>query len=160
MPLKKFVKAPDFSLPSTNKKTFQLSKDFKDKACLIFFYPKDQTKGCTKEVCSFRDNFQFFKSLDIPIVGISRDDIKSHEEFKELHQLPFELLSDKSGKVCKAYDAMMPIVRMPKRVTYLLDENHQIVAAHEGLMDGPAHVRAMMEVLDGLKLSRNEGSTN
>ncbi|WP_200979103.1 peroxiredoxin [Echinicola sp. 20G] len=145
MALKTQTKAPNFSLSSTSEKTFTLSEDFKGKSCLIFFYPKDQTSGCTKEVCSFRDNFQLFKSLDIPIVGISRDSIESHETFKKMHQLPFELLSDTDGKVCKAYDALMPIIKMPKRITYLLDKEHRIVAFHEGLLDGPAHVKAMME---------------
>lgn len=145
MSLKKHKKAPDFALPSTSNKTFKLSEDFKGKACLIFFYPKDQTKGCTQEVCSFRDNFQFFRSLDIPLVGISRDSVESHEEFKKLHQLPFELLSDQDGKVCKAYNALIPLIKVPKRITYLLDKDHKIVSIHEGLLDGPAHVEAMME---------------
>ncbi|WP_215223820.1 peroxiredoxin [Echinicola shivajiensis] len=150
MAIKINSKAPDFSLISTSNKKFKLSEDFKGQPCLIFFYPKDQTQGCTKEVCSFRDNFQIFKSLDVNIVGISRDSIKSHEEFKKMHNLPFELLSDPTGEVCKKYDALIPLIKMPKRITYLLDKNHRIIAAHEGLFDGPGHVKAMIEEINQL----------
>ncbi len=150
MALKINQEAPDFTLPSTSGSSFQLSEDFKGKFCLLFFYPKDQTKGCTQEVCSFRDNFHLFSKLDIPLVGISRDSIASHQEFKEMHKLPFELLADESGAVCKAYKALMPIVRVPKRITYLLNAKHEIVAVHEGLFDGPAHVEAMMKEVQAL----------
>ncbi|AWW32460.1 peroxiredoxin [Echinicola strongylocentroti] len=145
MSLKKNTKAPDFTLPSTAGKDFRLAGDFKGKPALIFFYPKDQTKGCTQEVCSFRDNFGVFSSLDISLVGISRDSIASHQEFKKMHQLPFELLSDEDGSVCKQYKALMPLIKIPKRITYLLNDAHEIVAIHEGLFDGPAHVKSMME---------------
>ncbi|GGF29350.1 peroxiredoxin [Echinicola rosea] len=150
MPLQKNTKAPDFSLPSTSGQNFRLSENFKEKAALIFFYPKDQTKGCTQEVCSFRDNFQAFKSLEIPIVGISRDSLTSHQEFKQMHRLPFELLSDEDGSVCKQYKALMPLIKMPKRITYLLNPSHEIIAVHEGLFDGPGHVKAMLEEVKGM----------
>lgn len=151
MALKIQQKAPDFTLPSTSGQSFTLSRDFANSYCLLFFYPKDQTKGCTQEVCSFRDNFHAFRNLDIPIVGISRDSIESHHKFKEMHRLPFELLSDKDGTVCKQYKALMPLINMPKRITYLLDKHHQIISIHEGLFDGPAHVKAMMEEIEKLK---------
>ncbi len=138
-------KAPNFTLPSTSGKKFSLYGDFKGQACLLFFYPKDQTKGCTQEVCSFRDNFSIFQELNIPIVGISRDDIKSHLKFKSDHQLPFELLSDNGGATCKAYKALVPVLNIPKRITYLLDNNHHITAVHEGFFDGQAHVERMIE---------------
>ncbi|MDN3670980.1 peroxiredoxin [Echinicola jeungdonensis] len=144
-------KAPDFTLESTSGKKFILGENFKNQACLIFFYPKDQTKGCTKEVCSFRDNFHVFKDLNIPIVGISRDDIPSHLKFKNDHQLPFELLSDPNGEVCKSYGALMPVLNIPKRITYLLDNNHQIMAVHEGLFNGPKHVEKMVDELTQIK---------
>ncbi|AGA79148.1 peroxiredoxin [Echinicola vietnamensis] len=151
MALQKNTKAPDFSLPSTSGDLFKLSENFKGKSALIFFYPKDQTKGCTQEVCSFRDNFSVFSSLEIPIVGISRDSIASHQEFKKMHRLPFELLCDEDGSVCKQYKALMPLIKMPKRITYLLNAQHEIVAVHEGLFDGPAHVKAMMEEVKALE---------
>lgn len=149
MALKTGQKAPSLELPSTSGQNFSLKEDFKGKACLIFFYPKDQTKGCIQEVCSFRDNFRIFQQLDISIVGISRDDTKSHLQFKEDHQLPFELLSDRKGEVCKAYKALVPILGIPKRITYLLDKNHHITAVHEDFFDGKAHVAHMIEELQG-----------
>jgi thioredoxin-dependent peroxiredoxin len=90
------------------------------------FLPKDFTKVCTAEACDFRDQFSAFRDLDVPVIGISRDSIAKHLKFKEEHKLPFELLSDGSGKVCKKYDALVPILKMPKRVTYFVDKNHVI----------------------------------
>jgi len=116
------TKAPDFTLASTDGNDFTLSKDMANKACVIYFYPKDFTPGCTQEACSFRDSHHVLANLDIPVFGISRDSIRTHLKFKEAHQLPFELLSDPSGKVCKAYNALVPILKIPKRVTYLLNQ--------------------------------------
>lgn len=141
------TKAPDFTLPSTSEKIVTLSKDLKGKALIIFFYPKDFTKGCTAEACEFRDQFAEFRNLDIPVLGISRDDIPTHEKFKKAYKLPFDLLSDESGKVCKAYDALIPLIKMPKRVTYLLDADHKIVGIYDGLFESKSHVDAMLKKL-------------
>lgn len=139
--------APDFSLPSTSQKLFNLSKDMNGKALILFFYPKDFTTGCTAEACAFRDQFAEFRNLEIPVFGISRDTILTHEKFKMAHKLPFELLSDASGEVCKAYDALIPFVKMPKRVTYLLDNQHKITGIYEGLFENKSHVDAMLRKL-------------
>ncbi len=138
--------APDIRLPSTSDRVFRLG-DFFGKPLVLFFYPKDFTRGCTAEACEFRDQFSEFQSFEIPVFGISRDDIPTHEKFKKAHQLPFELLSDPDGKVCKAYDALIPILKIPKRVTYLLDENHQIAGVFEGLFENKKHVGAMIGLL-------------
>ncbi|GMQ24213.1 thioredoxin-dependent thiol peroxidase [Algoriphagus sp. oki45] len=148
MALKKGTTAPDFTLPATSDQTITLSKDLKGKAVVLYFYPKDFTPGCTAEACEFRDQFEGFRDLDIPIFGISRDDIPTHEKFKKAHRLPFDLLSDSSGKVCKVYDALIPLIKMPKRVTYLLDENHQIAGVFEGLFENKAHAQSMLKLLE------------
>lgn len=119
--------APDFTLPSTSGKDFNLRNDFKNQRCLIYFYPKDDTPGCTKEACHFRDTITTFKKVNLPIVGISCDDIESHLKFKEKYKLPFDLLYDKNGEVCKAYDSYDSQRNVPKRRSFLLDENHKIV---------------------------------
>lgn len=150
MPLSIRQKAPEFSLSNTTGGKFSLSKDAKNSPLIIFFYPKDFTKECTKEVCGFRDNFSFFKKVNIDVVGISTDSVKKHIEFKEQHQLPFELLSDVTGKVSKAYKAKLPFINMSKRITYLLDENHKIVAIHEGLLDGESHIKKMTDAISKL----------
>lgn len=138
--------APKFSLPATSGLQFNLD-DFKGKALILYFYPKDFTNGCTKEACEFRDQFAEFRNLDVPVFGISRDDLATHEKFKKAHRLPFELLTDADGKVCKKYDALIPVLKMPKRVTYLLNEQHQIIAAFDGIFENKAHVDAMIAQL-------------
>ena len=82
------------------------NKDFNDKNLVIYFYPKDSTPGCTTEGQDFRDNYKKFKKLNTEILGVSRDSIKSHENFKAKQSFPFELLSDPDEKVCKAFDVM------------------------------------------------------
>jgi thioredoxin-dependent peroxiredoxin len=146
MALAKGIKAPEFSLPSTSDQIFTL-KDLIGKPLVLFFYPKDFTRGCTLEACEFRDQFSEFKELEIPVFGISRDDISTHEKFKKAYRLPFELLSDKEGKICQAYNALIPVLRIPKRVTYLLDENHHVAGVFEGIFENKAHVNAMIKQL-------------
>lgn len=145
MAIKIGKKAPDFSLPSTSGKDFKLSKDFFGKSCIIYFYPKDFTGGCTAQACEFRDEFETFRDLDIPIVGISRDDMATHNRFKKAYQLPFELLSDTDGKVCKAYDALVPILGLPKRITYLLDEGHVVKDVFQDMFNAKGHIKKMLE---------------
>lgn len=140
------AKAPDFQVSSTSEKVFRL-KDYLGKPLILFFYPKDFTKGCTAEVCEFRDQFTEFKDMEVPVFGISRDDIASHEKFKKVHKLPFDLLSDMDGKVCKSFDALIPVLKIPKRVTYLLDKNHQIAGVFEGIFENKKHVSAMISKL-------------
>lgn len=139
--------APDFTLPSTTGSDFRLSRDMAGKPCVIYFYPKDFTGGCTAEACSFRDHFEAFRDLDVAVIGISRDSIATHRQFIKQYKLPFELLSDEDGTVTKLYRAAMPLIGMPKRITYLLDATHQIVAVHEALFENSEHVRAMLKVL-------------
>lgn len=140
-------KAPDFTLPSTGNKSISLDKDFKNQALIVYFYPKDFTKGCTAEACEFRDKFEDFRNLSIPILGISKDDIPSHEKFKKEYRLPFDLLSDKNGEVCKAYDALIPLIKMPKRITYLLNDKHEIEASFSEMFEAKGHIENMLKNL-------------
>lgn len=150
MPLSLKQQAPDFTLTSTSGHKFTLSKDATGRPLIIFFYPKDFTKECTKEVCGFRDNFSFFRNVNIDVVGISTDSVKKHLEFKEKYKLPFELLSDVTGNVSKTYEAKLPFLNMSKRITYLLDKDHKIAAIQEGLFDGNIHVRKMAKAIESL----------
>lgn len=136
-------KAPDFTLPSTQG-SFTLSKNLKEKPCVIFFYPKDFTKVCTKEACAFGAEYDIFKSLGIAIIGISRDTIDTHLKFKAQYNLPFELLSDAAGTVAKKYKATIPLIKVTKRITYLLDKNHLIVGVYSKLLEADEHVQAML----------------
>ena len=94
--------APDFSLLKDGGGKIAL-KDLKGKAVVLYFYPKDDTSGCTAEACAFRDAFPDFSNVKAAIVGISRDSVQSHGKFKAKHRLPFTLASDEDGKVCAAY---------------------------------------------------------
>ncbi|MBN3582355.1 peroxiredoxin [Algoriphagus aestuarii] len=145
MALKKGTNAPDFALASTGDKNITLSKDYKGKAVIVYFYPKDFTRVCTAEACEFRDKFEDFRELSIPILGISKDDIASHEKFKKEYKLPFDLLSDPTGKVCKAYDALVPLIKMPKRITYLLNEKHEIEASFSEMFEAKTHIESMLK---------------
>lgn len=145
MALKIGTKAPEINLKSTNGKRFILSDEMKGKPCIIYFYPKDFTPGCTEEACTFRDAFSEFRNLEVDVFGISRDTIASHLKFKAAHNLPFELLSDLDGKICKAYDALVPIIALPKRVTYLLDENHSVAAVYQDMFGAKKHIEKMLK---------------
>ena len=138
-------KAPDFSLPSTSGSVFTLSKHAAGKPLILYFYPKDFTPGCTKQACTFRDRFDHFREVEIDVIGISTDTVNKHLEFRDKHQLPFHLLSDKDGKVSRAYDAMMPFLNMSKRITYLLDSNHRVAAVYSDLFGAEKHIRRMIE---------------
>lgn len=98
------MKAADFTLPDQNGTVHTLSQ-YKGKWVILYFYPKDDTPGCTKEACSFRDNIAQFQKLGVVILGVSKDSVKSHKKFEEKYHLPFPLLSDEEKVVHKAYNA-------------------------------------------------------
>ena len=98
-------KCPIFKWDSTSNKTIS-NKDFLGKNLVIYFYPKDSTPGCTTEGQDFRDNYKTFKKLNTDILGVSRDSVKSHENFKQKQSFPFELLSDPEEIMCKDFDVM------------------------------------------------------
>jgi len=95
-------KAPDFTLPTDGNGKVTLAK-LKGKKVILYFYPKDDTSGCTAEACGFRDNLPKFGRTDATVIGISRDSVASHDKFKKKYDLPFILGSDEDGKVCEAY---------------------------------------------------------
>lgn len=140
-------KAPDFKLSSTSGQTLKMSKDLLGKAFILYFYPKDFTRGCTAEACEFRDQFEAFRDLDVPVFGVSKDSISTHQKFKMEHKLPFDLLSDPDGKVCKSYDALIPLIKMPKRVTYLIDEKHEIAGVFSDMFESKGHITNMLRKL-------------
>ncbi|HSE56834.1 MAG TPA: peroxiredoxin [Candidatus Paceibacterota bacterium] len=119
---------PPFSLPNAEGDTVS-STDFSGQWTLLYFYPKDDTPGCTKEACAFRDNFPFYEDIGITVVGISRDSVASHKKFKEKYNLPFELLSDTEGAVIETYGAANGT--STKRISYLVDPNGIIAKAYE-----------------------------
>ena len=143
MPLKIGQKAPYFSLPSTSGQ-FTLETDARNQPVVLYFYPKDFTRVCTKEACSFRDNFDFFEKLDVPVLGISTDSIEKHKAFRNTHKLPFELLADVDGEVSKAYKAHIPFLNLSRRVTYLLNKEHVVTAVYSDLFGAEGHIEKMI----------------
>lgn len=117
MPIPKAnTKAPDFTLPDQSGKTHKLS-EYKGKWVLVYFYPKDDTPGCTKEACAIRDEFPDFNKLKITVLGISADSVKSHSKFVEKYKLPFTLLADEDKEVINKYGVWAKKKFMPARRT-------------------------------------------
>lgn len=130
------TQAPEFSVPNQDNKTVKLS-DFKGKFVLLFFYPKDETPGCTKEACEFRDNYTTLKKLDTVVFGVSRQDAKSHKKFIAKHSLPYDLLIDKDGALAKAFGVgTMPIVGFHKRQSVLIGPDGKVVRFYENVDPG------------------------
>jgi peroxiredoxin Q/BCP len=112
--------APDFELPSSTGETVKLS-DLRGNWAVVYFYPADDTPGCTKEACSFRDSFEDFTDVGATVVGISSDSIDSHKAFAAKHNLPFTLLSDEGGKTRDSWGVGKSLGLLPGRVTYVID---------------------------------------
>jgi len=119
--------APDFTLLSDQNESISLKK-FRGNKIILYFYPKDDTPGCTKEACDFRDSFRDFNKKNAKIMGISKDNLKKHQLFKQKYQLPFTLLTDENGDVCEAYGVINKKSLFGKtflgiqRSTFLIDE--------------------------------------
>ncbi|TLZ63524.1 MAG: thioredoxin-dependent thiol peroxidase [Methanobacteriota archaeon] len=123
--------APDFRLPADDGKTYAL-RDLRGKKVVLYFYPKDDTPGCTKEACSFRDNLSRVRSKGAIVLGVSKDDLESHAKFREKYSLSFPLLSDPEGKVLSAYGVWKEKNLYGKtfmgieRTTFVIDEGGRI----------------------------------
>ncbi len=142
----------EFALPSTGGKTFRLSES-KAKLLVIYFYPKDNTPGCTTEGLNFRDRYPEFRKAGCEVLGVSRDSLKSHENFKAKMEFPFELLSDEDEKVCSLFGVIKmknmygKRVRGIERSTFVLDSQRVVRREWRGVKV-PGHVQ---EVLDFVK---------
>lgn len=123
MPLSVGDTAPNFTVTDTNGNTVSLA-DFAGKTVVLYFYPKDDTPGCTKEACGFRDSYDIYKGKDVVVLGVSTDDEASHQQFTQKFNLPFPLLADVNGAITKAYD--VDGGGYAKRVTYVIDGSGKI----------------------------------
>lgn len=130
------TKAPDFTLEDQNGEIHTLS-DYLGKKVILYFYPKDQTAGCIKEACSFRDRYPQFTEKGAVVLGVSKDTVKSHKNFEAKQELPFTLLADPDHKVLELYDVWKEKTMYGKKVmgtersTYLIDENGIIAKAYQ-----------------------------
>lgn len=147
------TKAPDFELLDENGVSHRLT-DYKGTPVVLYFYPKDDTPGCTTEACSFRDDYSAYSEEKVTIVGISTDSVTSHKKFKEKYNLPFSLLADTDHQVCEKYGVWAEKKMMGKkffgilRTTYLIDKNGNIAKVFEGVK--PAE--HSQEVLQAIKV--------
>jgi thioredoxin-dependent peroxiredoxin len=152
MPITSGIEAPDFSLPDENNVTRRLS-DFRGRPTVLYFYPKDDTPGCTTEACNFRDDYSAYVNADLVVIGVSPDSSKSHAKFKTKYSLPFPLLADEGHKVCSMYEVWGPKKSYGRnyegvlRTTFLIDSSGRIAKVFENVR--PAEHSA--EVLEAAK---------
>lgn len=136
MPIDRGILAPDFELFDDTNTKRKLS-EFRGKNVILYFYPQDDTPGCTKEACHFRDDYSAYEKADVTILGVSPDSVESHVKFKKKFQLPFPLLADEGHKVCDLYEVWGPKKFLGKeyvgvlRTTFLIDENGAIKKVYE-----------------------------
>ncbi len=145
--IKEGVRAPDFTLPSQDGSMVSLSQFAGIKSVVLFFYPKDESYGCTKEACSFRDNYEVFKEAGAEVIGISADDEASHKSFASNHKLPFILLSDRDRKVAGLYKVGRTLGVLPGRVTYVIDRNGIIKKIFSSQFSFEKHIEEALSIL-------------
>ncbi|MDJ0365877.1 redoxin domain-containing protein [Hymenobacter sp. H14-R3] len=139
--------APDFELPTTTGTLFKLSAH-RGHPVVLYFYPKDGSSGCTKEACSFRDQYKDFTDLGAEVIGISSDDAQSHQQFTEKYQLPFPLLTDAGGQLRKQYAVPRAVLGLlPGRVTYVLDGEGRVRYVFNSLTEATSHVLNAKDIL-------------
>ena len=148
MALKVGDKIPFFTSIDTNGNSFEV-RDYIGNPLIIYFYPKDETKVCTQQACSFRDNYQEFKDLGAEVIGISADSVQSHIKFKSKFNLPFILLSDNDKKLRKLFGVENDFLIIPGRQTYVVDENGLIVMVFNS-MSGTIHIEKALKTLKKL----------
>ena len=144
-------KAPEFTLPSQMGDNVTLSEYFGEKNIVLYFYPKDETKGCTREACEFRDRYDVFTNLGAEVLGVSSDSLESHKSFATHHGLPFLLLSDKEGKVRKLYGVPSTMGILPGRVTYIIDKKGIIRHIFNSQYKPKKHIEEALKILEELK---------
>jgi len=143
--------APDFTLPSQSGEMVSLGDFLGKRSVVLFFYPKDNTLGCTKEVCAFRDSFEELSNLDAEVIGISSDSVNSHKGFAEKHTLPFTLLSDEGGKVRRLYGVSQTLGIFAGRVTYVIDEDGVVRNVFSSQIGVERHVEEALKTLESIR---------
>jgi peroxiredoxin Q/BCP len=142
--------APDFTLPSQSGEMVSLEDFIGKKPVVLFFYPKNDTPGCTKEACTFRDEYEGFRKLNSEVVGVSSDSVESHRSFVEKYSLPFTLLSDEGGKVRKLYEVPNTLGLFPGRVTFVIDQEGVVRHVFSSRLGVVKHVEEAIEVLESI----------
>lgn len=140
--------APDFTLPDQDGNQVTLSER-RGRVVVLYFYPADETRGCTAEACSFRDAYASFGDLGADVIGVSSDAVEKHRSFADHHRLPFSLLSDKGGKVRGQYGAKM-LGLLPGRVTYVIDAEGVVRHTFTSMLNTDGHVAEALKTVKEL----------
>jgi peroxiredoxin Q/BCP len=143
-------KAPDFTLPDQSGKPVRLGEKLAQGVVVLYFYPKDNTSGCTAEACSFRDSYESFTEAGAEVIGVSSDSVDSHERFAGRYALPFTLLADTDKTVRKSYGATALGV-MPGRITFVIDGEGVIRHTFSSMLNAGAHVDEALAVVKRLR---------
>jgi len=143
-------KLPLFTLKDQNGNDFSIKNYVGNKSIVIYFYPKDDTPGCTKEACKFRDEFEDFTDLNAIVIGISSDNVKSHKQFEEKYKLPFTLLADTDKIVRKLFGVPKSMGFIPGRVTYIINKKGKIVYIFNSMSNAEKHVAEAKKILSTL----------
>ncbi len=143
-------KAPDFTLPSQSGEMVHLEDFLGSKPVVLFFYPKDDTPGCTKQACAFRDDYEGFGKLNAEVIGISSDSVESHRSFAAKHDLPFTLLSDEEGKVRRLYGVPTTLGLFLGRVTYVMDKEGVVRHLFSSQLGVEKHVEEALKALHSI----------
>ena len=140
-------KAPLVTLPDQQGKLVNLNDLVGKTSLVIFFYPKDESYGCTKEACSFRDSYEDFKEAGAEVIGISSDDVSSHQSFAAKHKLPFILLSDKDKKASALYGVGTTLGVLPGRVTFVIDKQGIVRMKFSSQLNFQKHISEALEIV-------------
>jgi peroxiredoxin Q/BCP len=150
MTLKVADRAPDFTLPSSSGQPVRLSDLLAKGSVVLFFYPKDDTPGCTAEACGFRDRYDAFVEAGAAVVGVSSDSLDSHDRFASKHRLPMTLLSDADGKVRAHYQVKSTLGLLPGRATFVIDRGGVIRHVFVSQLRTGTHVETALRVVKQL----------
>jgi peroxiredoxin Q/BCP len=143
--------APDFTLRANTGEDVTLSSFNGKKAVVLFFYPKDDTPGCTKEACDFRDSHVRFLDSGAEVIGVSSDSVDSHEKFAGKHNLPMKLLSDPGGTVRALYGVKATLGILPGRATFIIDRQGKVAYTFESQLRPHEHVKRALDVVKSLQ---------
>ena len=144
-------KAPDFTLPAQSSEPVRLSDRFGERAVVLYFYPKDNTPGCTAEAFAFRDSYEVFTDAGADVIGVSSDSVARHAGFAGQHNLPFTLLSDQGGRVRKRYGVPAVLGLLPGRVTYVIDRGGTVRHVFSSMTHIDQHISEALDVVRQLQ---------
>lgn len=151
MPVQVGDTAPDFTLPSQSGETVSLKDFIGKKSVVLYFYPKDDTPGCTAEACGFRDSYEVFKEAGAEVIGVSDDSSASHQKFATKYNLPFILVSDTGKQLRKLYGVPSTLGLLPGRVTYVIDKNGVVRHIFNSQFNFKGHIEEALKTLKELQ---------